>query len=822
MITNNKILTVSYGTFSCTLEGFDDSFGTMKAIAEYFRDLASDDRYFGAEPPQPDAEMLTRIAQKEISRRVEAREHDGKIVLSATDAQHDALLETTPAAETADQIAAQAEADRAAQAEAETQAEIARVQAEAEAAASETARVQAAALAEAARAEENRLEAERLAALDVETTSAPVDDASNEDAPVARDLAEELPEASAFFASSPTGQDISLDEDDIDNIASPAASLVDSDKAVEPKADSIAAKLQRIRAVVSQADLASDDDDFSEDEHAEEFASSAILDDVAAPVVDAEVETAIEVADETIVETAIDDDITTDEAAEEIEVVAEAAEDTVEDTAENVSEDVAEDIAEDVAEDSSDFDITDFSVDVSEQVETTEADVQADAIADISAAIQEDDIADAAELDMSDDDNDVASILANLEAEVEGTTNLETPAETLILEESDAVSVEDPQDGENLFDDSLYASDDSDLDDALEDNSLEDGALDDGTHDDDAIVEISVEDPTEDASFDDDALDMQDEGQPEPARVARVIKVKRSDLEAAIEQGNLEEIEDDGDYDGETDSNSSLSADEEAELAKDLAEVEAGLEGLEADLESETDSAYATAQSLPAIDEQATEDDLTRLMAQADQQMDEEEGKQSRDAFAHLRAAVVAKKSDSGLDDPTAEEVQGAYRSDLATAVKPRRPSAGGDRSERPVTTERPAPLKLVAEQRIDTPEMSKRGPVQPRRVALQEASNNPEATNFVDYAEEMGASELPDLLEAAAAYMSFVEGRAQFSRPQLMNVVRSMNAEGFSREDGLRSFGKLLRAGKIEKVKGGRFTVTGDIGYRPDARAAG
>ena len=148
----------------------------------------------------------------------------------------------------------------------------------------------------------------------------------------------------------------------------------------------------------------------------------------------------------------------------------------------------------------------------------------------------------------------------------------------------------------------------------------------------------------------------------------------------------------------------------------------------------------------------------------------------------------------------------------------------------------------MAAEQRIDPAPEEKPAaaaqaqpsdtPVRPRRVSSvlmgsDEDDSAPAARQqdgaFATYATEKGAVELHELLEAAASYMSFVEGRESFSRPQLINKVRMLEGQDdFNREDSLRSFGMLLREGKLKKASNGRFSVSSQIGFRPGNRAAG
>ncbi|WP_050931635.1 hypothetical protein [Aestuariivita boseongensis] len=711
MVQNNKILTVSYGTFSCTLEGFDDAFGTMKAIAEYFRDLAADDRYFGAEPPQPDVEMLAHIAQKEVARRVEAHQDQSGIVLRAREAA-EALA--VPAA-----AAAAAEAARAAPQD-EAEAELVADDQETAVSEPEVEDVSDAILAElsaaedeepvaeleepVAEAEEPETEAEEPVAeaeepvaeaeepvAEVEEPVAEVEEPATEE-PVAETREEEAEDdAAAFFA---------MTEDDMaeEELAEEVEEVVAEEAAPEPEAetpaaDSIAAKLQRIRAVVSKGNAKEAREDFSEDEHADPI-------DTPSETVDAK--------------------------------------------------------------------------------------------------------------------DKISALLSGLYAK-------------------DEAEEEDTEEQEFL----------DDVNDRLDALDPADDAEDEGEAD--LVAEAVQEDIAEDAPED------VDEEEPAPAQ-ARVVKVSKEDFDAilASDRGedlptvDLSDMMDEEDED-DAEFESSLSPEDEEDLMRELAEVQA--EAQEEDLEDDeddVDSLFADAAESDEDYDFAFEDDdedededhailsddvdsdenVSRLLDEAGDKLSDSETSDRRSEFAHLRAAMAAGKAEEAAGGSMSDAASdNAYREDLARVVKPRRPESDDtrERSRRP-QDEKPAPLKLVAAQRID----AEPAPVQPRRVmsAQMEDMGDDGADGkmkFADYAEQVGAHDLPDLLEAAAAYLSFVEGQEQFSRPQLMTKVRMVETQEFSREDGLRSFGLLLRDGKIEKTQAGRFTVSDRIGFRPeDMRAAG
>ncbi|RMH42565.1 MAG: hypothetical protein D6688_10085, partial [Alphaproteobacteria bacterium] len=83
-------------------------------------------------------------------------------------------------------------------------------------------------------------------------------------------------------------------------------------------------------------------------------------------------------------------------------------------------------------------------------------------------------------------------------------------------------------------------------------------------------------------------------------------------------------------------------------------------------------------------------------------------------------------------------------------------------------------------------------------------------AQSFASFVEAMGAQDVADLIEAAAAYAMAVEGRARFTRPHIMRTVGTyLDDGGAARSEGLRAFGTLLREGKMRRVAAGRFRLT-------------
>ena len=621
MVNSSKILTVSYGTFSCTLEGFDDSFETMKAIAEYFRDLAADDRYFGAEPPTPDAEMLARFAEHRITADASIDADEDSIVVRSDDAA------TAPATE-----AAPTHTDKTP---------------------------------------------------DTSDTSPEPD----------------LDSVMAYESEPPLASpEISYDEtvEEQPQPAMPETAMPDAAPA-PLNADSVIAKLHRLRSVVSQAHQPDAGEDYIEDEHAQDFLGTTAAELNAALATDDAAELAVGAVDEESEDISATLSLVT---GEEDEAMAGESQDI----------DAMEEIAQFV-------DSTELSDDIIEQL-------QADALGEEVTK-------------QYDEEN---STVDDLEAREIKETSVD--AEPFTLTKEDAIGDEETlQEDKNQANQALFGE--SDDQDDTQSN----------------LPELSPE----------DEADLQRE-------LAKVETDKHLKSEAPTEKSHQNSGE----------------ATDEAAL-------------------SDPETVRASIQ--PKQGERST--DVSRIFEQAGNQLQRSDSSERRSAIQHLRAAVASARAEqkaggdfnSGVDEtPYRDTLDNVVRRDTQV---PEAPKVDG------AVSERAAPLKLVAEQRIDVADEASQSAVFTGQPA--------QATeDFKSFARQIGATELPDVLEAAAAYMSDVEGRPQFSRPMLMSKLKELQDSDYSREDGLRSFGQLLRTGKLQKLKGGRFAVTDRTEFRAAARNTG
>ncbi|WP_172794931.1 hypothetical protein [Loktanella sp. 3ANDIMAR09] len=730
----------------------------MKAIAEYFRDLAAGDRYFGAEPPTPDTEMLTRIAEREISRRVEARTSEAGIVLRASDPAPQALAatDTRPAMPPAQQPPAEAPVAQA-QPKAERHPD-------SESVADKLKRIRSVVGSRADTAYVEDLE-ER------ETASAP----APEPAPSATD-------------------DASRANDDAPAAAKPDAASVVPDDAVKSEQTDTAAEPVTIPEAYAAADDDIDDETDAQIKEVLRNLERAGLRSPETPAVE-------------------------DQAAD----------------VETATARVAAQIAQDAPQ-------QETATPAPKAAQPAEAKAPALALkAEAAAAAQ------SATPEPKVDTKPVAPAAPAANHAEQEADEAAAMIQSLIAQTREASTTEQPQTAQTAPDAAPAKSDDASQPEAATEAAEAPTAPRRGR-----ILRVTRRPRPEAAS----AAEASQADAAEPTKTGPVstpVQDARARLAEMRRDMNPEPREiaaDQGAARVDTPVESSLSPEDEADLQRDLAAAEAAAEAelnrvtldddgdsfdaddtaeaaeTEAAMDDDTPDASqpeVTAQAAPQATRDAlpstSEAEMSRINAQAEEELANPENSRRRDAIAHLKAAVAATEAARQLGEPrkTQNTEETDFREDLQKAVKPRRPVA-----DAPVRTERPrtAPLKLVASQRVDTPADAAEKPVQPRRVAAPAAKSS-DTGDFAEYAQSVGANSLQDLLEAAAAYVAIVEGAEDFSRPQIMQKVQATAKEEFTREDGLRSFGTLLRQGRIEKARAGRFQISDRTRFRPEQQAA-
>ncbi|MEO1639219.1 MAG: hypothetical protein AAFU41_08230 [Pseudomonadota bacterium] len=704
MDNGKQILDVSYGKFSCRLEGFEDSVETMKLVVGYFHELAGHEDFMDMELQAPDMATLQELTEEHAEGDVAITEEDGQIRLTVEESaeEDDDASEDLSAADFEEVEDLEDVADDAAGAESDDD-----LMDDDAAFASDLEEV-----AEAV--DETEPTSDEMDALDPLDDDASVADKLNHirsvvsgalpaetetDASDAEDIAEDLSEEEAEIAD-----DGEAEEDLPDTFSDRLAALAASDENDEAGAEDMAAADDvSVAEPYSEAAMASNDDDAAFEE---ELAALEEEDALAAA------ETAE--TDEPASETDSDDDLMAALDAEE----------------EALAEDLHEGLAEESAAEP-------------EEAETSE---------DMLDATMAEDI-----------DEDLAA-----EAETEVTT----------------------ADADDLT---------SDIAEALEEPAMDDMAQRETA----ASMEVSddLDDDVEEVTAPEVAEEPEAETSEEAAPVQENAAAAEDPNKPFLLTPNLAAPADE------------KKGDDEFDLASEVAKVEAEIAARPGN--------EVARHGLP----RSVEDAMSRILSQTDQQLNAPESKRHRDAFAQLKAAVAATEAARQLGEKSKiVDPEGAFKDDLGAhdaegkslGIDP--DGAGGDAGDN-VT-----PLKLVATQAIENAEAANQEPVDAaseklRRIAaLKERDlTGVKKVSFADFAAQQGAADLIDMLEAAAAYITFVEGDPDFTRPQVMKVVQSASEKEITREEGLRSFGRLLRQARFIKLNNGRFQVAENTQYRPD-----
>lgn len=880
MVGGSNILTVSYGTFSCTLEGFDEPFSTMKAIAEYFRDLAADDRYFGAEPPTPDAEMLHRIAEREIHRRVEAKiNSNGNGVVLRPEGAQDTLSgamegadslssaslgarDITVSGATDEELSARgiparsvaASALRYAAPQQNTQQEVtpqdsapkpAVAQApEAESVAVKLQRIRAAVAQSrereaAAFSEDQHAEATERNSVPAMDTPAPLREAVS--------LSQFDRAESDFGFELDIAGPIEQDEDVLSEATAPASDADDAPLSAPLAAQDLAVDAVTETPATTDAegevsDIAAQDDEARRTEDEEVSARIArrtarrAARAAAAAAEQARVEAEAQSAETpaTAAEAAVE--ATKAEAPEADDLILDAplGESIAEATADRLPPETA---AVTAAETEAEMAPLATQAGSADAVESAPQEVTLDSITAALAAqddVQEDLGAQAEptelEADLTAPQAEPAA--PRLRARVIKVRRAE-PAASLVEDETDA-SIKAVLDAAPLR---LHQPEKA----PAPQGAAMPAPQDQG--DESLLAAISAE-LAETQTDGEIITDVAEDTANAPAPAAS------TGLSAEAEKALAEELAAlQGDWDQAEDlvaADAPAAEPMEEREVPDAAEVAAPEAEPKAEAHPLTQAARALTQG--SIDESGS--DVARLMDEANTKIERPENRRRFSAIAHLKAAVAATVADRKMrasegkieQDPDTTE---AYRADLTRVVRPRRPEAPNAGTQRPATApNKPAPLMLVSEQRVDEAQPRSIAPVRPRRIsaadlaarieAAQEHEDtveephrappaNPHQDDFAEFAEKLGATGLADLLEAAAAYSEGIEGRPHFSRPQIIRKVAALTGQSrYDREAGLRSFGALLREGKIEKVKRGQFAITESSRFFKEARRAG